>query len=406
MKNARSRPGFTIVELLVVALAITLLLAAILPSIARAQGSSGVQQSMSNLATLGVAHVIYALDWDDRQVTWVKDDLGVFGGDVEAYNDAAGTCSGWPWPYPAECQPAIIAGRGCDGLPWGYWPNHSNRFMLQPMNFPSGPQGSGIAGWGNWRVPNPKSFHDYVNGRYHDPGFYAPNDTVILERVQGCLESACEYVSDDISCNAGWSSYAFSAAAMFHADVWRTNADGGWQAPWTLDHGYEAPRLFQATYPDLKTHMLEHSWLQGPPAECNPAWSGCVPYWFNHGIESTPVTLFYDGSVRLLPNTEAFAADQLVLQQTGGVDGLWHRGTPFGEDGYFIPEGYDGTPLSHHVLTTEGILGRDTISSAAPIPRGARSLNRRTQTSFQTADPPARIIDWDLLMFTPDGDPP
>jgi type II secretory pathway pseudopilin PulG len=185
MKNARSRPGFTIVELLVVALAITLLLAAILPSIARAQGSSGVQQSMSNLATLGVAHVIYALDWDDRQVTWVKDDLGVFGGDVEAYNDAAGTCSGWPWPYPAECQPAIIAGRGCDGLPWGYWPNHSNRFMLQPMNFPSGPQGSGIAGWGNWRVPNPKSFHDYVNGRYHDPGFYAPNDTVILERVLG-----------------------------------------------------------------------------------------------------------------------------------------------------------------------------------------------------------------------------
>ncbi len=94
----------------------------------------------------------------------------------------------------------------------------------------------------------------------------------------------------------------------------------------------------------------------------------CEPYYFNHGIDSTPATLFYDGHVRLLPNTEVFDADQQILKQTGGVDGLWHRGTPFGEDGYYISFGYDGAPLSHHILTTDGILGRDTLGGNPPMP--------------------------------------
>jgi hypothetical protein len=262
---------------------------------------------------------------------------------------------------------------------------------------------SSVDGFGHWRMPNSKPLHDYVHVRYHDPAFYAPDDTVIGELVAECLDEPCEF---DRDCNPGWSSYAFSAAAMFHPDVWRTNADGGWQAPWSLDHGYESPGFFQATYPNLKTHMLEHSWVQDPPADCNPTFLGCEPYWFNHGIESTPVTLFYDGSVRLLPNTEVFASDQLVLNQTNGVDGLWHRGTPFGEDGYFIPEGFDGTPLSHHVLTTEGILGRDTLGGTASPPRAVRSFAHSVQSSFQTADPPARAIDWETLSFTHGGDQP
>jgi hypothetical protein len=85
------------------------------------------------------------------------------------------------------------------------------------------------------------------------------------------------------------------------------------------------------------------------------------------------VTLFYDISVRLLPNSEVYASDQQVLKQTDGQDGLWHRGTPFAEAGYFITEGYDGTPLSHHVLTTDGILGRDTLGGAIPLSAPRRS---------------------------------
>ena len=147
----------------------------------------------------------------------------------------------------------------------------------------------------------------------------------------------------------------------------RSNAAGGWQSPAELDQAYESPGFFQATYPDLKTHILEHSWVQNPPGPCNPAFFGCVPFFFNQGVDSSPVTLFYDGHVRLLPNSEVLFADFQVLAQTRQVDGLWHRGTPFGAGGYFIAEGFDGVPLSHHVLTTDGILGRDTLGETSPM---------------------------------------
>ena len=76
---------------------------------------------------------------------------------------------------------------------------------------------------------------------------------------------------------------------------------------------------------------------------------------------SEPATLFYDGSTRLLPNAEALAADAQVLKQTG--EGLWHRGTPFGANGFYGNFSFDGTIVSHHILTTDGILGRDTVAN-------------------------------------------
>ncbi len=66
-------------------------------------------------------------------------------------------------------------------------------------------------------------------------------------------------------------------------------------------------------------------------------------------------------------------ADSQVLSQTGGMDGLWHRGTPFGADGYVISSGFDFVPLSHHVLTTDGILGRDTLGGTVAAPSGTPS---------------------------------
>ncbi len=53
------------------------------------------------------------------------------------------------------------------------------------------------------------------------------------------------------------------------------------------------------------------------------------------------------------PNTEVLFADFQVLTQTNQVDGLWH--------------GFDGFPLSYHVLTTDGILGRDTLGEGSPM---------------------------------------
>ncbi len=369
MTGRRAQIGFTILDLMVVILVIMILVVAAVPVIAGAGGNAGIQQSMSNLVAQSAAHLMYAADWNGRQVTHNPDDLGVYGGDIGAYNDANGCGID---PYHPNCHPPIIAGIGPTQSGtwsvWAYWSTSSNRVLMQPINFPGPPnEPPTIDGWGYWRFPQTRPIHDYLNGRYHDPVFYAPNDTSVVGPLAGCMDQPGEFTAYPSDCNPGWSSYGRSPAAMFHPDVFRSNAAGGWQAPYELDHGYESPGLFQATYADLKTHLIEHSWVQNPPAPCNPAFFGCEPYYFNAGIDSSPVTLFFDGHIRLLPNSEVLFADLQVLAQTKQVDGLWHRGTPFGASGYHIDDGFDGVPLSHHVLTTDGILGRDTLGGASPM---------------------------------------
>jgi len=229
------------------------------------------------------------------------------------------------------------------------------------MNFPGPPNDSpGLDGWGYWRFPQSRPFHDYLNGRYQDPVFYAPNDTSQIP-AEVCMDQLAEFTAHS-GCNASWSSYARSPAAIFHPDVFRSNAEGGWQAAWELDHGYETPGFFQATYPNLKTHIIEHSWVQNPPAPCNPVFFGCEPYYFNAGIDSAPVTLFYDGSVRLMGVMEAMSSDRRALRQSG-VAGLWSRDTPFGEEGYLIEDSYDFVETSYHILTIDGVRGRDTVGT-------------------------------------------
>ena len=402
MKRARNPAGFTILELLVVVLIVALILALALPVIGKVRGDAGVQGSMANLVTLDVAHVLYAADWNGRQVTWTPDDLAAFGS-VSNYNSAHG-CFDW---FDEGCSD-LVWGWDCIGQ-WWSCPmfNPGCHWIYQPMGFPGS---GGVDGFGMFRLTNSKRFYDYVNGRHHDATFFAPNDTVVLVSAQECLETPCEF---DSVCSVVPTSYALSPAAMFHPDVMRPNAEGGWQSPWFLKYGFESPGLFQAQYTDLKTHMIEHHWVQNPPAECNPAMEplldllDCEPYYFNHGIDSTPVALFYDGHVRLLPNTEVFAADQQILKQTGGVDGLWHRGTPFGEDGYFIQFGYDGVPLSHHILTTDGILGRDTIAETPPNPLAASWDWPRLKTKRHQLGPTVdHRASFDLILTTPEEDQP
>ena len=396
--------GFTIMELLVVAVTGLVLMAAGVPVMRQARLNDGVQGSMSNLAALGVAHLLYAGDWDGRQVTLLRDDLGAYEGDVEAYN-AAMDCDG---AFDPDCQPPIIAGWGAapgggSGV-WASWVGNGNNALFQPIIFPGGPRGAST-GWGHFRVPNVKPLHDYLGGRYHDAAYFAPNDTVVWEQVGGCLDSPWEFVAvpELESCNPAWSSYSLSPAAMFHPDVFRSDAAGGWQAPWELQFGYASPGLFQAAYPELKTHMLEHHWLQNPPAVCNASWQGssawsCEPYYFNHGLGSSPVTLFYDGHVRQLPNTEVIVADQQVFKQSGGVDGVWSRSTPFGLTGFFQEVSFDGVPLSHHVLTTDGILGRDTLGGIQPLaPPQSRAVRRPVIAGAADA---ADLSPPDFMLFT------
>ena len=139
-----------------------------------------------------------------------------------------------------------------------------------------------------------------------------------------------------------------------------------WTPPWTLPSGYRVPSYGQVKYPTLKTHVLEFRWLQNLRAACNGSFSGCEPYYFNHSFESSPVTLFFDGSVRMMNVMEAMSSDRRSIRQTGGEKdghGLWSRDTSLLEDGYFIPEGYDFVETSFHILTIDGVRGRDTTGA-------------------------------------------
>ncbi|MHC4127608.1 MAG: hypothetical protein ACYTE6_11125 [Planctomycetota bacterium] len=345
--------GHTLFELLAVLLALVVLMGATLPMLKAMACDDMKAVSIKNLQTLHIAQVMYAADWDDRQVTFARDDLGAYNGDPVAYNIAQG-CQD---PFDEGCQPPVVAGLDCDGTLQAY-DLPGGAFAIQPIGFPGGP---GVEAWGSFRMPNMRPLHDYVNGRYHDPTFYAPKDRVVMAGVQDCLDSDCEF---DLACSPGWSSYCFSPAAMFHPDVLGSNPDSGglyWRAPWSFTEGYQSPTVSQAEYPAQKTRMLEHSWIQNPAAWCNPAFSGCEPYYFNHGYFSIPMTLFFDGHVAGLSVSEAMRSDARMLAQTDGEVPLWSRDTPFGGNGYLIADGYDFAQTSFHILTVDGIRGRDTL---------------------------------------------
>ncbi len=133
--------------------------------------------------------------------------------------------------------------------------------------------------------------------------------------------------------------------------------------------------MCRVLYPDLKTQIVEHHWNQDALADpCNSNFSdgrydGCEPYYFNHSLLSAPATLFYDGATRLLPVTEAIAANDLNVTLTGS--GLWSIDTPMAggyapssPGGYFGDIGYDSASTGFHILTTDGALGRDTFGMA------------------------------------------
>ena len=171
-----------------------------------------------------------------------------------------------------------------------------------------------------------------------------------------------------------WASYVMSPAAMFNPEVMSHDdpADeraNGWQSPWDLPAGFRSPAMSQARFPNLKTHMLEHHWLQNSTGDCNPGFDpgtygseGCEPYYFNHAWESSPATLFYDGHVEHIGVRQTMRADGRMRTQAGNENwGLWSQDTPWREDGYLSEYGYDRAQTSFHILTTDGILGRDIL---------------------------------------------
>jgi hypothetical protein len=226
-------------------------------------------------------------------------------------------------------------------------------------------------GFGAFRFPNARAINQFMNGRFYDEVYYAPKDTAVMNSVEKWFDIPAEFINESPAHK--WSSYCMSPAAMYNPAVFSKSATGNtyYTDPWTLPSGFKSPGMSQAQYSNLKSHVVEHHWLQGRKRECmptvtNPSYDGCQPYYFNAAFNSSPVTLFYDGHVGQIGCVDAMNS---CLQVAGGanqMDGLWSKNTPLGGSyaeggggGYFQDNGYDFIATSFHILTIDGIKGRD-----------------------------------------------
>ncbi len=352
--------GFTIVELLVVVAIISLLIAILLPALGRARDAALITQSLGNLRNLSAACSTYSTDYGDRQFQAAPDDVGLFGG-----------CAGY---LQNACMPPVVLGWQADTL-WamsvGPGPHPEcpglmgcpNFFLLEPATFETSRNL-----FGAWRAPSVQAFNNYVNGRYYDRAFFAPKDVINLELADPYLNDPDSFSYVD-TVGIVFPTYCFSPAAMWGPEVL---SRFGFRDPRTMPAGFRGPSCSQASYPELKTRMLEHQWLQnqdGGPT--NPSFEGgSQPWIFNQGINSAPNGLFFDGHVSSIGCSEVMDANRRAVaswnnvQGAPPVKGLWHTATPYGINGYYQQYSFDMlVDTSFHVLTTDGIRGRDTLSA-------------------------------------------
>ncbi|MFM7797759.1 MAG: prepilin-type N-terminal cleavage/methylation domain-containing protein, partial [Planctomycetota bacterium] len=329
----RLKKGFTIVELLVVVAIIALLIAILLPAIGKARDTALTTQSLSNLRNLVTACTAYGADYNDRQYTAVPDEVGLYG------NFPAGACSGI---IATQCIPQMVLGWDSGGGLWGYWiaggparcagwPGTCGNFIVyQACDYWGG-------SWlGSWRLTNCKAFNTYVNGKYYDKVFWAPKDRVTLEPVQKYFEQPVEFSYDQV--NYEEPTYCWSPAAMWSPDVlaWTRRLNNGagcaarpGAAPTStaMPGAYKSPAASMSQYPSLKWRMWEHQWLQNTEGgEVNPAFNTPTPWFYNHGYNSAPAVMCFDGHTQVVSVAGIQQDDDLSQAQNGGAGGtktLW-----------------------------------------------------------------------------------
>ncbi len=431
MKTKSRQVGFTIIELLVVVSIIGLLLSLLIPAVGKARDSALTTQSLANLRNLASACGSYAADWTDRQPTWIFDD---FAAHIKNNMDLDGEKN-----YQADtgsCPPSIIVGfgtqigtcksstgkggggfggggggggggmqGGVSGIGyslWGIWtqceaqgmPKNWGIAYSTPMILATGWGTSSPPGDGAWRMPNSRCFNQYVGGKYYDKVFFSPKDKFSLDLAQPAFEKGDDFTNlCHIPGHGIDSTYCFSPAAMYSSDVFGSKKGCiSFKKSGLPASVFKSPASGQAAFPELKTRMIEHVWLQnkeGP--EYNPNWATSatqppLPFFFNQCTNSAPATMFFDGHISLSGCADSMDQNAQVI--AGNIDstrmlaekGLFASktlsnitGGPWGDyGGYFTgPEGKTGANFnydtqvntSYHVFTLDGILGRDFIIS-------------------------------------------
>ena len=345
------RRGTTLTDALVLLVTTAVILGAALPMLGSLNLQSRETNSLAKLSRLGQAHACYAADWNDRQVTWIPDDFA-----------ADGTNDAWTYFETRNCISPLILGFDSIGgsvALWGYWTgcdyslgSPGNVDVLKPINLES----EYTLGFGSFRIPNSQRFRSYVSSRFYAPQWYAVGD-YDTEAASELFNIEGEFTSTFGQLYL--SSYALSPAAMLDSGVLRKASEGGYQAPEDYADYYRSPHVSACSHPALKTRMIEHNWFRdapGVPSDSGGNWQ------FNQGLAANPCTLFFDGSTSKLMTFQAWEDDMTVMGGTKGKDGLWSRDTPFGETGYGGEYSIDGAVVSHHILTTDGIKGRDILS--------------------------------------------
>ncbi len=379
MKTYRS--GFTIIELLVVVSIIALLVGILLPAIGKAREQAQLTRSQANMKQLATAAATYGAEWNDRQLTLITDNFSQYG------TSGPAAITNYKTKVGAAHPPVLLGWGNTPTGPgtWGYWmpgtpgipDNNGNWIVAAPCNYITGQPS-----FGAFRMTNCQQFSTYINGRYYDPVFYAPKDTAVMAVVEDFFNYPDEFVGVAPPLPAQgvtyYSSYIFSPAAMYSPDVLSLNETNNkyFTNPFELRGGFRSPAYSQAQYPDLKTHIIEHHWLQNRKKVCSDAftdgpYNGCQPYFYNGSRDSAPVCLFYDGHIENVGQRDAMDSNARVVVQNGGAlnnsnDGLWSIDTGWGgsyalgsDDGYYMDTAVDSSATSYHVLTIDGIRGRD-----------------------------------------------
>ena len=343
--NPRSnhcRRGITGVELVAAIGATAVSLSILTIAIDDAEDNVKVTKSMMNLKNHGIAHATYAAEWNGRQWTTSPNDLAVLLGKNE-----------FPDKYPTEGK---LGEDHVASVPLGFDRNgkyHVTRKAWAIQPFWAGERSD----LGSFRTYNTKPFNMYMNGKVFDGIFIADKDATISPRFTQHSRDPGEWPTE--ATKLYMPSYCTSAAAMVSPKVFAGDNKGVGSG--SLPAAFRSPNLSAARYPDLKTHMLEHGWLQNSPE--SKTMPGTQLGWvYNLGTASEPATLFYDGHVKLLSVIRIIESNKRVTAQ--GDAPLWIDDPGIYGKGYY--ENYTTDPensTSFHVFTRDGIFGRDSVDN-------------------------------------------